>query len=495
MCCRPIFTPKLPKFRATFVGVLALGLCLAARGTPLTVDKAIKLALENNQRMKVSTFSPQIARANLLAEYGRFDPELTFRRTYSEDETPGHIAPSLPRSFIQTDDYSISLDGLLPWGLSYGFGITAKNNRSSLNGLADNYLTFGGLSVTQPLLRGFGFGAALAGVRVAKASRKISVWQHRQVVIDTVTNVIFVFNNLQQARDNAGIARHSRDRAAQLLEENETRRRLGATSDAEVTQARARVANREESILIFERTVRDIENQLRQLIGDTAYLVDGPPLEIATLAPAPDISVDAREGVKKAFELRPDYQAARLGIAIDRTNYDSAQNQLLPRVDFVGSYGYSGADPNFRNARAQVRDQDARFYSIGVLVRVPLTFTEGRGRSRSAKLTLRQSEVELARIEQDIALAVAAAAGQIETAKRRVAATRLAFELATHALDNEQKRFKAGATSTFLVLQQQELLSSAQNSYARALADQRRAIANYHRELGTTLIHHNIILE
>src|SRR5947209_12567658 len=31
---------------------------------PLTLDVAIKLALENNQRVKVSAFSPQIARAN-----------------------------------------------------------------------------------------------------------------------------------------------------------------------------------------------------------------------------------------------------------------------------------------------------------------------------------------------------------------------------------------------------------------------------------------------
>src|SRR6185295_3435335 len=113
------------------------------------------------------------------------------------------------------------------------------------------------------------------------------------------------------------------------------------------------------------------------------------------------------------------------------------------------------------------------------------------GRTRAAQLSLRQSEADLVRVEQEIALSVTAAAGQIETTKQRVAATRTAFELASQALDAEQKRFQAGASTTFLVLQQQGQLSAVQNSYARALADQRRAIANYERELGTTLASHN----
>ncbi|HRI82948.1 MAG TPA: TolC family protein, partial [Opitutaceae bacterium] len=100
---------------------------------------------------------------------------------------------------------------------------------------------------------------------------------------------------------------------------------------------------------------------------------------------------------------------------------------------------------------------------------------------------VRQAEADLVRLEQDIAVAIAAAAGQLETTRERVAATRLAFELAQASLDAEEKRFKAGTSSTFFVLQQQELLAAAQNSHARAQADQRRAQANYDRETGVTL--------
>ena len=340
--------------------VLAFTAAFAAKAAPLSLDDAIKLALEHNQRVKVSAFSPEIARANVLTAYGAFDPALTFRRTYSEAETPGALTPFTRRPLTQDDNYSLSLDGLMPWGMTYSLGATADNPRGTFNSFANNYTTFGGVSLTQPLLRGFGFGATLSNLRVAKANRGISDWQHRQTVIDVVTNVIFAYNNLQQARENLRIARLSRDGAAQLFDENEKKLKVGATSDAEVIQAHARVANREESVLFSERSVRDVENQLRLLLGETAFRTDGPDFEIVELAPATDITVDPAADVKKSLDQRPDYQAARLGLTIDRANLAAAQSALLPRLDFVGSYGYGGNSRDFRTARDQVRDEDAR---------------------------------------------------------------------------------------------------------------------------------------
>ena len=59
----------------------------------------------------------------------------------------------------------------------------------------------------------------------------------------------------------------------------------------------------------------------------------------------------------------------------------------------------------------------------------------------------------------------------------------------------KQKKFQAGTSTTFLLLRAQELLAAAQNSHARALADQRRAVANYEREIGTTLLNRGIKLD
>ena len=484
---------RLSISRALIV-TLAIAVTLPTRAAPLTLDDAIRLALQKNQALKVSAFTPEIARANVLAEYGAFDPAVTFRRSYSEGESPVTTTP-LIRTLTQNDDYSLSLGGLTPWGATYGLTATADNQRGSFNRFTDNFVTFGGITVTQPLLRGFGFGANLAGLRVAKADRGIADWQHRQRVIDTVTNVIVLYSSVIQAREAVRIAQFSRSLSAQLVQQNERRNQIGQFSDADVLQARARNASREENVLIAERNAADLENQLRQLLGEMVYPVSGAPLEIEPLPPAPPVTVDAAADLKKAFELRPDYQAARLGVVRSRANRAFAKNQLLPRVDFVGSYGYSGMDRDFGAARRQVRDQDVRAYSAGIVVSIPLTFAEGRGRARAAKLNVDQLEADIARLEQDIAVEVALAAGQIETTRQRVTAAENALQLAGQYLDAEQKKFLAGSSSTFLVIQAQDQLAFAQNSHARALADQRRALANYHREIGTTLLNRNITVE
>jgi outer membrane protein TolC len=460
----------------------------------LTVDDAIRLALERNQALRVSAFSPEIARASVLAEYGRFDPAMTFRRSYSEGEAPVH-PPLSGAAVSQTDDYALGLGGLTPWGLSYSLSATAENQRGTANLFTNNFLTFGGIGVTQPLLRGFGFGANLAGLRVAKADRAIADWQHRQRVIDTVTSVVLTYNGLLQARENVRIAILSRDLTGTLVEQNERRRQIGQYSDADVIQPRARLAAREEQVLFAERSAADLQNQLLQLIGETRFSTGGEPLALEPLPAVTVTSVDAATDLKRAYELRPDYQAARLGITRNRASQAFAQNQLLPRVDFVGSYGYSGSDREFSRARQQVRDQDARAYSAGVVVSVPLTFAEGRGRARAARLRVRQAEADLLQTEQEIALSVTTAAGQIDTTARRVVSTRTALDLAQQALNAEERKLQAGSGRTLDVLSAQEQLAQAQNSYARALADQRRALVNYERETGTTLVNRGIVVE
>lgn len=465
----------------------------ASAGPHLPLNEAIRLALERNKAVKVDAFFRSIARANLLEATGRFDPALTFRRTYSEDGNPAGTG-SLITQMTQTDDYGLSLDGITPWGLSYSLGGTAQNRRGGLNGFSDNYSSFGGVTVTQPLLRGFGFGANLFSVRIAKADRTISDWSFRQSVISTITQVVIGYSDLTLARENLRTARRARELVDSLVESNERRFRAGTLSESDVLQARAQAASRGEQILFSERAMRDTENVLRHLIGEETFPLSGPTF-VLDPPTVPELEVNPAEDLNTALNLRPDFQAARLGLDKLRAGNSLARNQLLPRLDVVGSYGYSGLDEDFSVSRRMVADREHRSYSAGLVVSVPLTFAEGRGRARAARLGLRQGEADLERLTQDIALSVTNAAGQIETTRERVIATRRAYELANQALEGEQKKLQAGTTSTFVVLGLQNSLISVQSNLSRALADQRRAHAVYEREIGVTLERHKIELK
>lgn len=457
----------------------------------LSLDEAIRLALEKNPQIKVDAYDRSIARADWLAEIGRFDPALTFRRSYSESNTPSY-GPATLSDLYKSDEYSLALEGTTPWGLSYRIGGTASNERRAID--PDAFATFGGIQVTQPLLRGFGFGSNLRGVRIARANRGIADWTFRQSAIDTITAVITAYSDVSYAQNLLRITRRARELSAGLVAENERRFAVGSMSENDVVQARARSAARDQAILFAEQNLRDSVNRLRQLIGETEFPIEPEAIVVEPPEITGEPLISLQDDLKIAFDKRPDYQAAQLGVDIYRANHVYARNQLLPQLDFVGSYGYRGLDSDFGVSRRMVHDRENRAYSAGIVVSVPLTFTEGRGRLRSARLKMRQSEADLERLEQDIAVSVASAAGQIETTRRRVAANRAAYELARQALDDELKKLRAGTSSTFFVLNLQEQLAAVESNLYQSLADQRRAYANYDRALGRTLDVHSITL-
>jgi outer membrane protein TolC len=461
----------------------------------LTLDDAIHLALQRNKTLKVSSYGPGIARANLLVARGAFDPNLVFSRTYNETQFPTNLGLGLigVTDQTKTDVFSGGVQGLLPIGTVYNVYGSSVETRDVLNGITKNYQTFGGFSVTQPLLRGFGLAANLEQVRIQKANRSISDQAYRQSAINTVTSVIIAYSNLQFAHDELESAEGARARANRLLTENEKKYKVGSSSQSDVIESRANASQYEEDIIIAERAVRDDQNALRELIGEDVFFENEPLFVLAPME-LPDITIDRKADLERAFMERPDYQIARLGISQDHAVESHARNGLLPEVDFQGGYGYNGSATNFSPSRQMVEDHMNPSVSAGIVVTIPLTFAVGRGTLRSARLTREKDEEDLRRLAADIAVQVATADGQIEATRRRVEADRATYALAKQALEAEEKKNKAGTGSTYIVVQYQQSLAIAENSISSALAAERQAIATYDATLGTTLERYHVKL-
>jgi outer membrane protein TolC len=488
-----------PCSRLLALPVLTAALAAQQSAQHLSLEDAIRLSLTRNESIKVDTFSRDAAKADLLAAYGAFDPALSFSRSYNQSSSASFLTTGTGytpiTTFYQADNYSLGIGGLMPWGLVYSIGGTSQNQRGKYNGFTNNFMTFGGVQVTQPLLRGFGFSGTLAnlGLRVAKANRAISDWEYHQTVIDTITNVVVGYSNLDAAHAALRTARRSRDLAAGLVTENEKRFKVGAMSENDVTFARAYTASYEQGIIAAAQMVRDADNQLRQLLGEMSFSNDGPLLDIDTLPP-PDLTLNVVEDLKKSYELRPDFQQARFGVDKSRYNSAYARNQLLPQVDFVGSYGYDGLAQTLSASRQLVDDRNNRAFSAGVNVSIPLTFAQGRGNARAAKLRLRHDQENLELLKEDIALSVTQAANQVVMTRKSVEAAKVALDLYQQTADAEMKKLRAGQSSTFNVVQDQTQLALVEAGYYQALANERNAVAHYDHEIGTTLARYRITL-
>lgn len=470
------------------------------RAEVLTLPEAIRQTLANNYEIRSSALGTGVAGADLDAEWGAFHPGIQARITSNDDGSPVSTDPFSgdrpPASVVETDSFSVGVGGRTPIGTTYSISGFSQNRRGTFNAFSDNYYSFGGLEVTQPLLKDFGFHANLAGVRLAAATHEASRWRYRASVMNSVTLVINAYLELDFAIKRLNTAETSRGLAQSLLDENIKRARAGDLSQADVISARSRVASREEAILVSSRGVKVAENTLKRLISDdTSVALLSRQLVITAPPTFPNHTPDPAVEFEPALERRPDYQQALIDVKRTDITRRYRKNQLLPQLDLVGSLGYNGLDASSSTSWDAVRKRDSRSYSLGAVVSIPLTFATERGRYRSARLAQQQAELGLAGMEQDIVIDIGNAASQIETAKKRVVAADQSYQLAVQNLDAELKKLRAGTGDTFFVLIQQEVLANTKISADRAETDLQRALAEYDRQMGITLDRHGITIE
>lgn len=477
------------------------------RPSVLHVDlaKAIQMALAKNFTIEVQRYAPQIARQQVTQELGRFDPNLNLTASRNENTIRDVFSGvrHLTRSDVsQIDDFSLGVSGLTPWGLNYDLSLGTNINRDNdiLNpdGTVDfsvkRYQSDATLNVTQPLLKGAGTAVNLAQIRIARNNALVSDWQLRQVTLDIINQTVGVYNELHFAHENLRVAVGFRDLARQTLADNIKRAEIGTMSPLNITTARAEAASREEAVIVAERQVKDNENFFKQLVTHDLEAILDVRVEIDS-PPVPSFTANVREGITEALQLRPDYRSALLELDNRHITVVVQKNQALPRLDLQGSLSLLGFDNDFGTSVDRVPRRDQTAWTVGAIFSVPIPNRAGRGAVVAAQLSAAQGLVNLQKIEQQIVVDVDNASGQVVTARQRIASTREASKLARESLDAGEERLKAGTGTTFEVLELQKKLAQAESAELRAQTDYNKAVSEYHRQTGTALRLHGVVVQ
>ena len=104
----------------------------------------------------------------------------------------------------------------------------------------------------------------------------------------------------------------------------------------------------------------------------------------------------------------------------------------------------------------------------------------------------RKIDAQRKTLEQSIEAEVRNALQSVETTRMRVDTARASREAAQKQLDSEQRRFQAGMSTTYFVLERQNALSEAQGRELRAMTDYNKALSELQRVTGTTLTSANV---
>ncbi|RMG56366.1 MAG: TolC family protein [Acidobacteria bacterium] len=491
----------------------------------LSLHDAILMALENNNDIQVERTNVQIADYNLKSFRGAYDFFVEPFIQYRSDTRP---APSrlqqgvggIPLSSTETLDYNISVTQQLPWwGTTWRFSI--NNTRTLTNNAfaAVNpfYNAAVSIDVTQPLLRNFRIDQTRSQIRIQKKAINLSDSLFRQRVIDIITQVQRAYWDLVFAIRAVEIRQEALELAKTNLENNRKKVEAGTVAPIDLAQSEAQVEQERQNLITAIGNVTAMENALKALIiGDPnapewrANIV--PTESIGHLAPV----LDYESAIRLALANRPELEQLKLRKEQKEIEIKYLKNQTLPQIDLVASYtsnGLKGSEvildpdlvpPGFAgetpagliggpgDALRQAFTNDFRTVSFGLRMNFPVRNQTARANLGRARAERRSLDFQENKLIQLISTEVRNALQNVETARQNIEAARAARIARERQLEGEQKKFEAGLSTTFFVLQFQNFLSQARLAELQALVNYNKAIADLQRVMSTTLSAHNV---
>jgi outer membrane protein TolC len=456
----------------------------------LTLDECIARALAHNLDVQIQRLNPHIQSWGVVAAQGVYDPTLSGAFNYTDSSIPLRPDGSARDKQLESQ---VGLGGKFASGATYG--LTASDTRfTPVIGSNFVYTGTAALSVSQPLLKNFGFDVNSATIRIARKSRDIAIQNFLQQVINTISAVENAYYELVFAIEDFKAKRDDRALAQQLLDEDRKRLQTGTISPLDVTQAEAGVAERQRALIVAERTIKDNENALKLLISQDVSEFAGTSVVPADPVALEIIATDVAGSVRTALQSRPDYRAAQNTVEQQNILIKFNRNQLWPEVDVKASYGYNTGGDNFNDSINNYGTGRNPVWAAGVTLSFPLGDRASRAGYHSAKLQAEQLLLQLKRLEQQIIVEVDNAVGHVQSNWKGVEAAREATRLANESYKAEKTKLLTGSSTTFLVLQAASQLADARSAQIRAEADYNESLVTLAQTEGTTLQRHHVQL-
>ena len=463
----------------------------------LSLQQAIMRTLAGNPEIRVVSFSPEISYEEIVQAAAAFDAIAFASATYDKDDTRG-TSTGFGTGKAATRALQAGLRQRLITGAEYSTAFSMTRNwMQSGTSPRTSYSPTLELTITQPLLRNAWSEFNLASIRIARLNHKISMADFRAKVEAVITRVYAAYWSLVQARGNYDIQVQLLKKTEETLDRMKKRRKHDAT-EIEVKQAEASVAIRNASLLIAENTVKDAEDNLRQLISDkTINLVsDVTILPTTPFVTAPP-KVNTTDQLLHALKHSPLLAQARDAISIAAISIKVAENQALPQLDLSASTSINGRARHINESMEKFGTANYISYMLQLSMEYPLGNRDRKAETRKAKYRHLQALAQMQNTADLIAVQVKEKVRQIETAYKEIDAQGEAVKASKaqlDALDAKEKSQKLSPEFLNVKLSAQQTLASAAQGLLLAQLKYNMAIIELQQVCGTILNFHQVEL-
>lgn len=392
----------------------------------LSLDEAIRLALQNHLQVLLAREAIQEARGRRSLAQSALMPHLT-SAAYQADLTANLAAMGLGPKKIP---------GLDPF-------VGPFSRFDARLQLVQSIFNLAAVRRYQAAAR------ALSLARVQEQSAE------QQIIVATALAYIAAL----EAEQEVQAARADLELARRLFELAQHSRQVGVATGVDVARAETHLAAQEVRLAQARTDLETAQLNLLRLIGAplSSQLQLTDALRLAS-EPLPSLE----EALGRAWSERLELKAAEEQLKIAQLERQAALASWLPSISFFGDYGSSAIRPLETSLPTR---------SIGLRLDFPV-FDGGRTRSeiQISASRLRQAELRLKDLRAAIEKEVREAHANLQTRREQVEAARKAVELAERELEMAQDRFRNGVASNIEVINAQAALENARKGWIQSLA-------------------------
>ncbi|MEQ1758498.1 MAG: TolC family protein [Vicinamibacterales bacterium] len=443
---------------AVIVLVAANGLAVAQDTSTLTLAQAVREALEHNNILVNQRDSITQADLNVRLARNTFRPRVT-----------PNVFGSFGATDVASQTYRVDVSQKLVTGTEFRLstGTTSALIPSTSSGSAQDLLFYSAdttLTLTQPLLRGFGRTVTRRSLASAELTRQTAdrerTLAEQQITIDVAAG----YYRLVSQQNLVDVAGQSLLRARRLRDAAEAKLTAGLVSQLDVLRSQQLVSEAETQLFDAQSGVEDARDRLAFLIGrpttqSLQVAVDIPRVEWepADATRATAIALGNRLDLTNQMALRADADSR---VRVSR-------NMLLPQVDINLAMTRRETARSFGGSFALDGYRFVTFFTIAM----PVDRTAQQVEFQSALLDRERRQRDTATLERQIGDDVRVAVREQGRLARAVIASATSVEIGRKEVEVAELRYQNGLSNNLDVVTAEGALLAAEARRIQSLAD------------------------
>jgi len=367
------------------------------------------------------------------------------------------------------------------------------------------------ITVSQPVLRGYGTRLNDRGIRIAQVNTTASLEVFRASLLNLVASVLNQYWGFVGANDELQARRRAMQFTQKFYEDTQKEIAAGSIPRVELPRAEAELAKRRQDVLIAEQSLGQQAISLKASLSRAPDpLLDGAEIVALDQIEVPDADDlrPLRQLVVTAMAKRPDVAVSKFRDRTLEMDLPGTTNPLLP--NFTGAVqtfnrgvagtpvAGNGADPYFVGGYGSALSQVFRRNFPNTIENLSFTATLKNRQSQAdygiARLQFVQSQLSGQKDSNAIIVDISARLSALRQSRARYSAARDTRVLQEQLLEADQKKFSSGIATFNDIINDQRALVTAQISEVNAVATYARARVSLDQTLGESLERNHITL-